>query len=76
MGSALFYHLSLQIDEIKLIRNHETGRSQGYGFISVSNRFMSSGYYLFLIKNPPLASLQGKRETKKQFIFTTSLVNL
>ena len=25
-----------QIEDIKLIRDHETGRSQGYGFITVS----------------------------------------
>ena len=24
-----------QIDDIKLIRDHETGRSQGYGFLTV-----------------------------------------
>ena len=26
-----------QIDDIKLMKNHETGRSQGYGFITVSS---------------------------------------
>ena len=30
------YFILFQIDEIKLIRNHETSRSQGYGFITVS----------------------------------------
>lgn len=33
---ALFPFLSQQIEDIKLIRDHETNRSQGYGFITVS----------------------------------------
>ena len=31
-----------QIDDIKLMKNHETGRSQGYGFITVSVHTVSS----------------------------------
>jgi len=31
----------LQIDDIKLIRDHETGKSHGYGFITVSTMQVS-----------------------------------
>lgn len=36
--NCFFFLRYLQIDDIKLIRDHETNRSQGYGFITVSTK--------------------------------------
>lgn len=38
-----------KIDSIMLMTDPETGRSKGYGFVTVSNPFLFSKYYRFRI---------------------------